>query len=346
MVHYCREVISCISSNQNREFLLDFVKKTSNLDVIMNDSISNVEMILELMTNLLLKESINGVNMRSVMNKNAAGELIIDIVSLEQNRNHSLLFESALRCGIELLYGGRNASCQQILFDYLSVQNHANRFFKSIEWYIEHCRCHDVILESDVDFNLTQVLYLLHFLQLLCEGHFLKMQNLIFSRGSFFEGCVDLFQRLVHKNTSNAFILIDSLVLIRLLDFFVEIVQGPCLRNQLLLLKHEGLMTAMSMILEYDMPSSSFRWEEVPRQCLKFEARQNARSSLRRAAVSSKLLRFINFAELKGMKNRVLLLQNSLLEGRLLRPSDAANFMTSLLSKRYFQAVLQIMRYM
>jgi hypothetical protein len=397
MVHYCREVISCISSDQKKSFLANFDKKVTHPDLILQESIANVEMILQLLTKLLQRDNIHGVGMKQVMNQNAAGQLVIDIISLggvagavagasaggagesqASQRGRGSLLDGALACGIELLHGGHNASCQRISFRYLASPPRAEEFFEAVQRQIRlvsdkaaaaavssstsvrsveaggggggggargggggarggggaeggYRREEDAALCGD----LQQLGHLLRFLQLLCEGHYLDMQLLIFAQRSFLQDCVLLFQSLVNVTSGmgRPFLLVHALVLMRMLDFFTEIVQGPCLKNQEVLLKNEAFITSLDQLASYTLPASSIVWDDVPRQCLRFEALQNTRN-LSQQATQTKFARLLNFAELKGIKNRVLLLQVSLLEGRHLAPSDAAGFMAKTLKDR------------
>lgn len=395
MVHYCREVISCIFSEENKAFLADFDKKNSHPDLILEESIENVEVILQLLTKLLQKETINDQNMKQIINANAAGQLIIDIISLGRSdgissgsssrikehahshspvRTSSSLLDRALQCGIELLRGGHNVTCQRILFRYLQTPPHAQQFFESVQKRL-------VLPCSSSNFNsnrgeatsvamsaageqdarggrgrgeggavpspqqqqhallrdgFPQLTALLHFLQLLCEGHYLDMQNLIFTQASFMHDCVRLFLDLVRRSLSRPehFFQINALVLMRLLDLFTEVVQGPCLKNQELLLKNEGFITALDQLASYHLPAASIVWDDVPLQCLRLEVLQDTNNEMETVG-QAKFVRLLNFAELKGIKNKILLLQISLLEGRQLTSSDAAKFMTLTLKERY-----------
>ena len=347
MVHYCREVISCISSDQNKAFLSDFDRKNSHPDKILQESIENVEMVLGLLTHLLQKESINGLSMKEIMNKNSTGQLVIDIISLGGNnykqytRNARTLLDGALHCGIELLYGGRNASCQKIIYQYVVNPSRGKNFFESVQRFSNvpkssivelaggSYRQNSAIIRDD----LKQLTHLMHFLQLLCEGHYHDMQSLIFSRVRFLEDCVTLFQDLVTISLSNQFLLINALVIMRILDFFTEVVQGPCLKNQNLLLKNENFILSLEHLSSFYLPSSSIQWDDIPLQCLQFEVLQNSRNSVQKA-LQTKYSRLLNFAELKGIKSRILLLQLSLLEGRQLAPSDIGSFLARIIREK------------
>ena len=348
-------------------------------------------MILQLLTKLLQKETVDGQNMKQIMNQNAAGQLIIDIISLGSPRNNSSgggssgsssriptstnnssrisgpswrsssLLAGALHCGIELLRGGHNTSCQRILYRYLQTPPHAQQFFGSIQQLLVRpfstspatsAQTEPRGKQSSLDRSspqpptllrgdLQQLSALLNFLQLLCEGHYLDMQNLIFARVSFMRDCVQLFQDLVRSSLGHVehFLLINALVLMRVLDFFTEVVQGPCLKNQELLLKNEGFITTLDQLASYYLPVASIVWDAVPQQCLRFEILQNTLNAMETVG-QTKFARVLNFAELKGIKNRILLLQISLLEGRQLTSTDVAKFMTMTLQKRCFSVLL------
>lgn len=357
MVHYCREVISCISSEQNKAFLAEFDKRHVHPDEILVESIENVEMILQLLSKLLQKERVNGIHIKQLMNQNAAGQLIIDIVSLygkeggSRERGGSLL-DRALRCGIELLRGGYNVSCQRIILRYLSTPPHAELFFGSVQSFLDLPTSHQRGAReeggpgADAEegaaegaWQLQSLTTLLHFLQLLCEGHYRDMQNLIFKQPSFLPHCLTLFQRLVSLNVSPGlghFQSSHALLLVRLLDFLIEAVQGPCLPTQQSLLGSEPFIASLSLLAAAQLPPARVHWNEVPVQCRHFEVLLSSRDPhmALQSGGGKQGSQLINFAELKGIKNRVLLLQVSLLEGRELVAGDTAGFMTKTLKER------------
>lgn len=354
MVLYCREVISCISSEQNKAFLSGFDKRVPHPDLILQESIENVQLILQLLTRLLLKEKINGVIVKQVINQNATGQLIIDIICLGGalrdtsgsgvgviSQGEKLLLGEALHCGIELLHGGNNAFSQRIIYQYLMHPPHAKLFFSAIKRFFDievylQIDDNDRLAEHRTKFveDMRQLVHVLHFLQLLCEGHYFGMQMLIFSQPTFLQDCMSLFQSLVTCSLRDEFTIVNVQVIFRMLDFFIEIVQGPCRNVQETILKSESFILAMDELACHNLSPVGVDWDDVPSQCLIFDMEQSARTSVHYVELL-KNSRLLNFAELKGLKNRILLLQISLLEGRQLAPNDSARFMLKTLKERY-----------
>ena len=173
-------------------------------------SLENVKFVFDIFTKTLMRKRMENdqsqefEDLQHIMNNNGASELIIEVIAAVDdpitNDNTAELMGYALKFGQEVLYNG-NRQCQRSIFDALVTDSNsrANNFFisisKSIKRYTEIIRSmlhsRNGIKELDMTGDLTsrassddeylsvlsRAQSMFRFLQLLCEGHYLSMQE-------------------------------------------------------------------------------------------------------------------------------------------------------------------------
>ena len=312
-----------------------------------NSTVNNVIFIFDIFTSSLriCREGNNQYReMQQLFNSNSAVQLVLEIISVvnDDNRwehNDKILLNHALQFGYELL-SNTNHEGQELLYDLMCKDSamRMKKFFIAIVHSVSHytsvvrtmiqsrngVKAYDMAASgttsSLTDEQYAEVLeqaqstFLL--LQLMCEGHFLKMQE-IFENG---DGGYDVltaatmfFEQLLPNNMDITHLILGELLVgYSIVDFLIESVQGPCAKNQFILLENGRLLACLS--------HWSYGKIAVEEDVVEYMRLQPIIGRIRQQ--NANLFDAVNFFSLKVMKNKCLILRLSLLEARKWRSTD------------------------
>ena len=178
-----------------------------------------------------------------------AAQLVLEALSHldDQDMNGRKTFEAVLELGAKLLENG-NRDVQDRIFSYFKRSRTGHVFFQSMSIHLralQNVLARDpAVLSKPQDgvekWTLMKQPLILSFLRLWCEGHNHKMQCLLLNQDGVNRKSFNLLAdaaRSLDKLTANTDLLpdcgTDALAAIQAhLEFFVELLQGPCRENQ------------------------------------------------------------------------------------------------------------------
>ena len=181
------------------------------------------------------------------------------IVKLVRNGMPQKIWRKACKLGLELIanFPAHRTQLQKRLHEALSDPQNAP-FFYGVKAMFDRARefiqrrCEKVEARLNIDESdsaaMDDICVLLHFLQKLCEGHFLPIQKLLREQPqnrkevNILQLAMDLLYAVLKnfKAAQMGLPLIEVIVT-RIMSFFTEVVQGPCKSNQNWLLKSTTL---------------------------------------------------------------------------------------------------------
>jgi hypothetical protein len=277
-------------------------------------------------------------DLQLIMARCHAPALIVDILAYSR---YAVLTEAALVFGAELFANG-NKFCQEILLDHLTHSKSRIKFFSRLEFMVMGLTSQrrEVALlrrmaalegeagssdeardqEGDMQHMArtappSRLIYeLFRFLQLLCEGHYARMQEILEVRSGVRTGLLTAAVHLLNEylpSTDDMHQLReeDGAVVFAILNFLVESVQGPCYINQEILAANVMFWEVIDRIWKF----SSRRWD-IKKEKLHMEV--DVKSFLSIDGHEP-----MGFRSLKVLKKTAMILRCGLLEGR--RPSHS-----------------------
>jgi len=174
------------------------------------------------------------------------------------------VFDAAIELGTLLLQDG-NRNSQKKFIELAKTTDSDGYFFTNLDnilnktgrWVVEtQAYVHDPVAKRPQLCDIRSCLFVIEFMQQLCEGHNLESQNLLRDQSevkrfthSLIAGAVNLLCLLAPS--ADVFKKLDevhSLLLVNVMDFLVDAVQGPCEGNQRAIASYDAL-AACTIIL-------------------------------------------------------------------------------------------------
>ena len=192
------------------------------------------------------------------LNSCGATTLCLDLIS--RGIDSGLVLECVKLCVAMLFKEGGNLMVQETMFDYLNRTN-STIFFKqlrhSLQNLIDWHKWHDVILlAEDEDVNLPEEVVVVRFMQLMCEGHYKKNQDIMREQPNNRSSVNLLDDLVIYLNTVSRIVCRTSTdSAIRVSATILEVIQGPCELNQ----EHFALNTELIETLNRIMRSKTIR---------------------------------------------------------------------------------------
>lgn len=192
------------------------------------------------------------------LNKCGATTLCLDLISV--GIDPSLMLESVKLCVAMLFKEGGNLEVQQTMHEYLQ-ENDSTLFFQQLRISLQkliawHKWNEVVILEDGEDPDLPEDVVIVRFMQLMCEGHYGANQDIMREQPNN-SVSINLLDDLVQflnclsripcRTSTDASIRVSATIL--------EVIQGPCERNQ----EHFALNTELIETLNRLMRAKTMR---------------------------------------------------------------------------------------
>jgi hypothetical protein len=168
---------------------------------------------------------------------------------------------------LEMTMGG-NMAVQSCLVDYISHRDRDNKLAWHIRGRLDHSlscirdrkeRCEVVFtpISPSLRVDYKNAIQTFNMLQQLCEGHNLQVQNVLREQPGH-TASVDLITASANIlftlcDTSRALLMFeeaDAQLVIACLLFLTEALQGPCPKNQELLVAMDGVISAVDKVLQ------------------------------------------------------------------------------------------------
>lgn len=272
-------------------------------------------------------------DLQLIMARCHAPALIVDILA---HTRYAVLTEAALVFGTEL-YANGNKYCQDTLLDHLDHSKSRSKFMCRLEYMITGLTSQRrevalfrrmTSLEGDTGSsdevgdqegsgqNMAQkappsrlIYELFRFLQLLCEGHYSRMQEILEVRSGVKTGLLTATVHLLNEyipsmDDMHQLREEDGAVVYAILNFLVESVQGPCFINQEILASNVMFWEVIDRIWRF----SSKRWD-IKKE--KLHVKVDIKDML-----SINGNEPLGFRSLKVLKITAMILRCGLIEGR------------------------------
>ena len=273
--------------------------------------------------------------MQLIMARSQAAALIVETIAFTR---YATLSSAVLTFGTELFFNGFRV-CQDALLEFLTNGKASGHFFCRLEHMIvtitQARRDINALRSAAMDTGAADrdgiflesryfssiappavVVYELYrFLQLLCEGHYSPMQELLDDMGNTRAGLLSSSLQLLNEYVPTVDDIgqlrtEDGAVVYAILNFLVESVQGPCYKNQELLASLPIFWEIIDRIWRF----SSNEWDikkEKLHECIDIKRLLDSHGD-----------KPLGFHAVKRVKTMAMILRCSLIEGRKPSRSD------------------------
>ena len=219
--------------------------------------IRDIDGTLSDISEMSLLEKKKYVDRQNSLNRHGAAGLMAEILTINRVGQDGDFADMAIELLAEMLNGG-NKDVQQAIFNFATTQDPKGSFLSHIKDRLsrgeravrerrDSVRAKYVPFTEELMKEYKELIQTLKFMQLMCEGHTLDMQNLMRTQhihGSavsinLLAQSIDLLSVMVESSaTLRRFDEMDVNAAEACLNFLIEALQGPCPDNQLFVVTH------------------------------------------------------------------------------------------------------------